>query len=104
MTSPRTSTVSTSRRDFIKTGGVLAAGSRFLISGTKASGNVIGANDRVRMAVAGLNGRGKSHVGGWKGQKNVDVVSLIDPDQNVLGKMLLDILSLLSTVEAALLV
>ena len=35
----------------------LAAGSSFLITGTKASGNIIGANDRVRIAVAGVNGR-----------------------------------------------
>ena len=82
MKSPRKSTVRSSRRDFIKTGGVLAAGSSFLISGTKASGNIIGANDRVRMAVAGLNGRGGAHIGGWNGQKNVEVVSLIDPDRS----------------------
>ena len=84
----RKSEMHKTRRDFIKTSGVLAAGSSFLISGTKASGNIIGANDRVRMAVAGLNGRGGSHIGGWGGQKNVEVVSLIDPDQKVLGKKL----------------
>ena len=84
----RKSEMHKSRRDFIKTSGVLVTGSSFLISGTKASGNIIGANDRVRMAVAGLNGRGGSHIGGWGGQKNVEVVSLIDPDQKVLGKKL----------------
>lgn len=84
----RKNTMRKSRRDFIKTSGVLAAGSSFLISGTKASGNIIGANERVRMAVAGLNGRGGSHIGGWNGQKNVEVVSLIDPDQMVLNKKL----------------
>ena len=37
-------------------------GAGFAIGGTKSSGRVIGANDTVRIAVAGLNGRGGSHV------------------------------------------
>ena len=73
------------RRDFLKTSSVLAAGSTFLIAGTKASGNIIGANDRVRVGVAGLHGRGKAHIDGFKRQKNVEVVSLIEPDRNVLA-------------------
>ncbi|MDE0937568.1 MAG: Gfo/Idh/MocA family oxidoreductase [Mariniblastus sp.] len=77
-----------SRRDFLKKSSALVAGSSFLISGTKASGNIIGANDRVRIGVAGLNGRGGAHIGGWKGQANVEIVALIDPDQNVLAKRL----------------
>jgi predicted dehydrogenase len=63
----------------------IAAGSSFLITGTKASGNIIGANDRLRIGVAGLNGRGGSHIGGWRGQKNVEIVALIDPDKRVLA-------------------
>ena len=66
----------------------MVAGSSFLIMGTKASGNIQGANDRVRIAVAGLNGRGGSHIGGWKGQKDVEIVGLIDPDKNVLARRL----------------
>ena len=38
-------------------------GAGFAIGGTKSSGRVIGANDTVRLAVAGLNGRGGAHVG-----------------------------------------
>ncbi len=74
-----------SRRNFIKTSSAIVAGGSFIISGTKASGNIIGANDRVRIAVAGLNGRGGAHIGGWKGQKNVEIVALVDPDKNVLA-------------------
>jgi len=74
-----------SRRSFIKTSSAIVAGGSFLISGTKASGNIIGANDRVRIAVAGLNGRGGAHIGGWKGQKNVEIVALVDPDKKVLA-------------------
>ena len=75
----------TTRRDFLKTSSAIVAGSTFLISGTKASGKIIGANDRLRIAVAGLNGRGGAHIRGWKGQKNVEIVSLIDPDSRVLA-------------------
>ncbi len=74
------------RRNFLQT--TAAAGTTVLLSGTKASGNIIGANDRLRIAVAGLNGRGKSHIGGWLGQDNVEIAYVIDPDSNVLGKTL----------------
>ena len=73
-----------SRRGFMQATSV-AAGSSFLITGTRASGNIIGANDRIRIAVAGLNGRGGAHIGGWRGQKNVEIVALIDPDKRVLA-------------------
>ena len=74
------------RRGFLQTTSATAAA--FAIGGTKSSGNILGANDRIRIAVAGLHGRGRAHIGGWKGQKNVEIVSLIDPDENVLNKTL----------------
>ena len=55
---------SLNRRQFM--GRSLAAagvGAGFAIGGTKSSGRIVGANDTVRIAVAGLNGRGGSHVG-----------------------------------------
>ena len=66
------------RRNFLKTSAVFSAS--FVIAGTKASGKVIGANDTIRIGVAGLNGRGSSHVGEWSGMKNVAITYLIDPD------------------------
>jgi len=72
------------RRHFLQSSAV--AGTSLILAGTRASGNVLGANDRVRIAVAGLNGRGKSHIGGWMGQKNVELAYLADPDQNVLAR------------------
>lgn len=75
------------RRRFIQTTSAAAAGS-LLITGTRASGEVNGANDRIRIAVAGLHGRGGSHISGWLGQDNVEIAYLIDPDKNVLdGKL-----------------
>ena len=71
------------RRDFLKcaAAGGLAA---FTIAGTKASGRVLGANDRVRIAVAGINGRGQEHMHEYLGMKhNVEIIYLVDPDSRL---------------------
>ncbi len=67
------------RRRFLKSSMALA-GSTFAISGTKSSGNILGANERVRVAVAGLHGRGKSHMGEFSKMKDVEITYLVDPD------------------------
>lgn len=73
------------RRRFMQTS---AVGTGLIIAGTKASGAVLGANDRVRIAVAGLNGRGNAHISGWLGQDNVELAYLCDPDKKILdGKL-----------------
>jgi predicted dehydrogenase len=73
------------RRTFLK-GSLATAGASVFLSGTKASGRIIGANERFRIAVAGVHGRGGSHIGGYMGQKNVEIAYLIDPDRNVLNR------------------
>lgn len=72
----------TTRRRFLTQTSALGTG--LILTGTKASGRVLGANDRLRIAVAGLNGRGKSHLGAWLEQENVEIAWLIDPDSQVL--------------------
>lgn len=67
------------RRTFLKSS-LAAAGATFAISGTKSSGNILGSNDRVRIGVAGLNGRGKTHMGEFGKLKDVEITYLIDPD------------------------
>ena len=74
----------TTRRSFLKTS--LATGTAALICGTKGQVSVHGANDRLRIAVAGLNGRGGSHINGWLGQKNVEIAYLIDPDEKAVAR------------------
>ena len=76
-----------SRRRFLATTSA-AAGASLLITGTRAAGNFQGANDRVRIAVVGLNGRGGSHINGWSEQENVEIAYLVDPDQRVLDRTL----------------
>jgi predicted dehydrogenase len=69
------------RRTFVmSTAGTLAAGA--LASGARAAG----ANDTIRAAVLGVNGRGMTHVGGFLGTKGVTLAVLCDPDSEVLAK------------------
>ncbi len=78
-----------SRRQFLNRSLAAAgAGAAFAIGGTKSSGRVLGANDTIRIGVAGLNGRGESHVGAFSHMKGVEVVYLIDPDTRTFGKRL----------------
>lgn len=69
---------STSRRSFLKQSSVIAAG--FTIAGTRASGRVLGANDAIRIGIAGLNGRGSAHVAEFVKMPGVRITHLIDPD------------------------
>jgi predicted dehydrogenase len=64
-------------------------GAGFAISGTKSTGRIIGANETVRIAIAGLNGRGGEHVGQFVGMKqDVEISYLVDPDTRTFKKRL----------------
>lgn len=72
------------RRSFVKSAvAASAAFPLFTIAGTKASGRVLGANDTIRIGVAGIHGRGGSHIDGFSGMKQVQVSYLIDPDSSL---------------------
>ncbi len=73
-----------SRRTFLKRAATVGVATNFTISGTKASGSVLGANDTIHVGVAGLNGRGGSHVSAYLGIGNVQVTRLIDSDTRIL--------------------
>jgi predicted dehydrogenase len=47
---------------------------------------VVGANDRVRVAICGLNGRGEDHIRGFSRVPNVEITALCDVDENLLRK------------------
>lgn len=68
------------RRKFIAQSSIFAT---FAISGTKSSGKIIGANERINVAVCGIKGRGASHVGGHGRQNNVFISHLVDPDSRL---------------------
>ena len=69
------------RRDFIKntTGAAMVLGFPSIIPST-----AFGANDKVQVAVLGVNGRGTDHIKGFQKQENAQVVCLCDPDKIIL--------------------
>jgi predicted dehydrogenase len=71
------------RRNFLKSAAVAGLATSFTIAGTKASARVLGANDRLRIGVCGLNGRGQHHAGAYAGMGNVELAYVIEPDKNV---------------------
>jgi len=79
------------RRRFMQT---LAAAATVTVAGTKSSGQVVGANNAIRIAIAGLNGRGGAHIDGYLPQDvrrrpaNVRITHLIDPDTRTYARRL----------------
>ena len=57
-----------------------------VVAGTFVHGDVFGANDRIRICVVGLNGRGGTHVNEFSKQKGCEVAALCDVDSNVLER------------------
>jgi len=74
------------RRKFIVRGAEAGATLGFTILGRSASGASL--NGTVRVAVIGVNGRGKDHLAGFAAQKGVQVAGICDVDENVLNRRL----------------
>ena len=76
------------RRDFLKTTGkAITAGAAALA----LSGKILGANDRVRVAVCGVRGRGVDHIHGFAHVPGAELVALCDVDESVLNERLGDV-------------
>lgn len=75
----------TTRRAFLS-GSAAAIGAGFAIGGTKASGRILGANETINVAIAGLNGRGGAHVSEYSGLEGVRITHLVDPDTRTFSK------------------
>ena len=75
------------RRDFLITGaaGLTTLGSVAFL-GRPAI--VMGANDRVRVAICGVRGRGGDHLHNYSQLPNVQIAALCDIDENVLRQRL----------------
>src|SRR5436190_16399339 len=58
----------------------------FLLTSAAAAQRVRGANDRIRVAVVGIRGRGQSHIDAYHqlASENVEITALCDADQTVL--------------------
>src|ERR1700679_3103084 len=75
------------RRDFLITGaaGLPALGSAGFLG---RPGLVLGANERVRVAICGVRGRGGDHLHNYSQLPNVQIAALCDIDESVLQKRL----------------
>jgi len=83
------------RREFLNTSGKAAAGltaASLLAScqeaqlGAYKQGRVIGANDRINLAVVGIRSRGSNHIEEFAAMPNVHVKTLCDVDERVFAK------------------
>jgi predicted dehydrogenase len=74
---------SLSRRAFLKTSTLAIAG---VAMSARSWGEVVGANGDIRVAVCGLNGRGKNHLSSLAKLKGVRIAALCDVDSVVLRK------------------
>ncbi len=70
------------RRTFVKT----AVAATAPVASFAAGSSVLGANDRIRVAVLGVNGRGQSHMYGLQPIENVEVTTFVDPDMEIANK------------------
>lgn len=80
-----------SRREFLERSALLSAAAATLSTSsvTLADTKPVatrGANDKLRVAVVGVNGRGMSHVGGFLGKNNCEITTVCDCDEAVIGK------------------
>lgn len=71
------------RRSFLHASGTAAALAM-------APGNVLGANDTIRVGVVGLRGRGRGHVRYYAEIENVEVAALCDTDERILDDYIAD--------------
>ena len=73
------------RRDFLKTTGkAITIGAASLALG----GKILGANDRVRVAICGLRGRGNNHIHGFARVPGTELAALCDVDDSVMNMRL----------------
>ena len=71
------------RRNFVKKSAVGATTMAFTAS---SYARILGANDRINIAVAGLNSRGKGHIRAVAPIKNVTIAAFCDVDKRVFEK------------------
>src|SRR5215475_6364762 len=80
-------TMEIDRRDFLKTTGrAMTVGAATLALGRR----IRGANDRVRLAICGLRGRGKDHLKGFANVSGTEIAGMCDVDESVLNQRLSD--------------
>jgi predicted dehydrogenase len=82
------------RRNFIKTASVLAAGSVFPYEAIAASRRPVSALEKVRVGAIGVNGQGFSDLTSFLKNPEVECVAMCDIDRNVLTNRTNDLIKL----------
>ena len=78
-----------SRREFVKRGSVgLAAGTVLMSTSAKSYAKILGANDKINMAVIGIRGRGGNHIESFSGMKDVHLKYIVDVDEHLFKRRL----------------
>ncbi len=77
------------RREFLARTALLASASALAAAPARAAEEAkpakrASANDRLRVAVVGVHGRGMSHVGAFLGKNNCEIVAVCDCDEGVI--------------------
>src|SRR5437016_14547640 len=66
----------------------------FVLGGSAVAASMtaqkLSANDTIRLAVLGVNGRGKEHIKGFQSQPGAEVAMLCDPDRSVADERALE--------------
>jgi predicted dehydrogenase len=78
------------RREFLKAGAMAAAATAVpeVLRALGTPRGATGANDRVRVGIVGLRGRGESHIQSYGALPNVEIAALCDIDDNVMSQRL----------------
>src|SRR5882762_4463297 len=84
----RRATMPIERREFLKTTGkAITVGAATLALG----GKFLGANDRVRVAICGVRGRGNDHINGFTKVPGTEIAAVWDVDESVSSKRVSEI-------------
>jgi predicted dehydrogenase len=80
-----------SRREFLERSAILSAAAAALGTGAATAEEPTAArtrsvNDKIRVAVVGVRGRGMSHVEGFAGKNNCEITVVCDCDEGVIGR------------------
>jgi len=87
-------TMSSTRRTFIKTASVFAAGSVIPFSSLSKAGAIIAPSDKIRVGLVGANGMGFNDLTSFLTNPEVECIALCDIDRNVLNKRTDDLVKL----------
>jgi len=80
-----------SRREFLERSAILSAAAAALSNSPATAEQPVptrarSVNDRLRVAVVGVHGRGMSHVHGFAGKNNCEITVVCDCDEGVIGR------------------